>query len=1039
MKRKFWLVACTLVLLLSLSFGVSLPLFAIAETSSSNEYVLFDGDCSGYTYYEGTNKPDSHDYNFGRIPTVNAGVNGNGSSLDFSRSGNNFFYELNNTYDVTQLSAPVIEIWFYFDLGDRWESYWAQETTEGDHDLEFGLISTESESFNYESLWGSYRYDFKGLKEKIANGAWTKLVLPVYKDQTWTTDFKYNGEYTIHGLGVDLTKIDCIGYFNFGPISPTVYFSSVKVFDANDYESIAMGIVEQKNAVTIGVSAGEHGTAKQTVAAAGSTAAVEVRPELGYTLESATINGDTDDAPVLTRKPYGQGLFYTFTAPDNDSTINFTFRKFNASETKTQNVAFPVEYSSQQTNSAPLSSPEGLSKQAIYMGAHSSDNFETYLSYNANFNPKNGADVYGYENLTFAFCFYLKEATPIKSFEIKFFSDFIRTNATNQNGAYGIIDTENGNMHGKWDCNISGVQLSTGWNLIYVPLSIGSAGVNGFNFTNLTSIKIVYQSQTSYSDTTQVGICSPVFMSSDYTQVTATAWNASGVVDYTIDPVQHGAVSVSPSIPGDAVSVKLTPDLGYRALSCTVSYADGETVSLDLNTAVTGDKSNEKVIAFNAKGDFAVTVEFEPIPNAPETADVTFSGALWGEYQPNVTLPACLESGSVSALQVFNGHGSKDNHGVYYLATTDFTGADVNAFAFNVYISDKNALQSTVFLRFHSNLTAEELLGGVDLNVHVQTYGVAWELNTSDLRNGWNALTLPFSAADCRDGFDWGEVTMMQIVFLANNSQQSIVAIDHLRMVKTDATSIENADYNMSFGIGASVRTNPESMGIRFEVYFTAEMYAKVASGEYVAGMIIVPAKAIENVTSDYFTALLNTYNKTESDVSTTFSLAQFKQEEVGGKTVYSARAAIVNLKDENLTYAYQAVAWCKTQDGVYMFSDKSDVRSISEVTNKALLSDLDAATRKAVLSMATALSAKLETLNQSAESDFVLTADKANGIDLSKYQSEEKTIENVTLNESTVEVEEGKIALTGVEGDYASLKIVYADGSSLILNVTIS
>lgn len=287
-------------------------------------------------------------------------------------------------------------------------------------------------------------------------------------------------------------------------------------------------------------------------------------------------------------------------------------------------------------------------------------------------------------------------------------------------------------------------------------------------------------------------------------------------------------------------------------------------------------------------------------------------------------------------------------------------------------------------------------------------------------------------------------LTALTILSLGFGVGATVTLSDDTLQASAAETIVMKENVNgMCFEAGAAVRTDLNSMGIRFTAYFDAEIYEKVETEEYTAGMIVVPAKAIENISADYF-GYFESHGKTASDVSTTFSLSQFTVDDRDeDETVeYSAKAAIVNIKDANLAYEYQAVAWYKPSDGDYVYSGKSDVRTISDVTNRALnASNLTETERNSVLSMATVLSNRLESLDKSAESDFVLATEAENGINLANYQSSKKTVVSAMLDGVAVTISNGKIALTdaNVKSSAQSLKLTYTDESTLIINVTVS
>ncbi len=243
----------------------------------------------------------------------------------------------------------------------------------------------------------------------------------------------------------------------------------------------------------------------------------------------------------------------------------------------------------------------------------------------------------------------------------------------------------------------------------------------------------------------------------------------------------------------------------------------------------------------------------------------------------------------------------------------------------------------------------------------------------------------------------------------------------------------------MNFEEGASVRTTAENMGIRFTANYDASIYELVESGAGKVGMIIVPEKALSEATGDYFNYLQTQFDKTPASVSTEFTVEYFTDNEDG---TYQARGAIINLLDENLVYEYQAVAYYYTETDGYTYSEKSDVRTISYVTNAALQDDeLTEEQRVDTLHMATTLSQKLEDLNKTSDSDFYLETTVEKGIELSCYISKDKTIASATLNGNAIEVLDNQITLTktNISDNAQVLKIIYSDNSTLNINVIVS
>ncbi len=209
----------------------------------------------------------------------------------------------------------------------------------------------------------------------------------------------------------------------------------------------------------------------------------------------------------------------------------------------------------------------------------------------------------------------------------------------------------------------------------------------------------------------------------------------------------------------------------------------------------------------------------------------------------------------------------------------------------------------------------------------------------------------------------------------------------------------------MSFEAGASVRVTTADYGIRFHAYYdaTAYGYATDDSTATEVGMIIVPAKALENASEDVFGYLKATYNKDKETVSTAFAASQFTEEADG---TYSAYGSIIGILNDNLTLEYQAVAYA-TADGVnYTYSEASDVRTIAQVLSGALNSSTVSDTmRSKVIDTAVAVQTAAPSVNYTLDIDvkdglpFALTGDYA-----------DYALTAATFGETALTVESGKI-----------------------------
>lgn len=154
-------------------------------------------------------------------------------------------------------------------------------------------------------------------------------------------------------------------------------------------------------------------------------------------------------------------------------------------------------------------------------------------------------------------------------------------------------------------------------------------------------------------------------------------------------------------------------------------------------------------------------------------------------------------------------------------------------------------------------------------------------------------------------------------------------------------------------------------------------------------GMIIVPAKALENVgNADVFTYLQTTYQASKEEVSTQFIDSQIQKDAKG----YYVAGAIVKIQDANLDLEYQAIPY--TYDGDYTYGAKSDKRTISYVFNAALADTTEEglAKKSNVLAKAIEMNAKL---------DLEVEGEIAAGLDLSDYACDDYVIESVKFAEA--------------------------------------
>ena len=146
----------------------------------------------------------------------------------------------------------------------------------------------------------------------------------------------------------------------------------------------------------------------------------------------------------------------------------------------------------------------------------------------------------------------------------------------------------------------------------------------------------------------------------------------------------------------------------------------------------------------------------------------------------------------------------------------------------------------------------------------------------------------------------------------------------------------------ITFKSGASIRYSVDddaATGIRFTAKLSKTLYEKLTENGEVKegveiGMLIVPETVLSGVEGDYL-AYFAGNGVTKNEIVTTFDGAKIKADEEGGN--YIVNGAIITLKDVNYDKTYQAVAYY-TEDGkTFVYSKKSDARSVGFVADAAL------------------------------------------------------------------------------------------------------
>ncbi|MBQ8283790.1 MAG: hypothetical protein IJX75_01725, partial [Clostridia bacterium] len=263
-----------------------------------------------------------------------------------------------------------------------------------------------------------------------------------------------------------------------------------------------------------------------------------------------------------------------------------------------------------------------------------------------------------------------------------------------------------------------------------------------------------------------------------------------------------------------------------------------------------------------------------------------------------------------------------------------------------------------------------------------------------------------------------------------------------------ETTRVEAAAGEITFEEGASIRTDPENMGIRFRAFYSKDLYELSATGD--VGMIIVPSPALEGVgNADYFTYLKNEHGKAKTSVSTQFKPAQFTD---NGDDTYYAWGAIVNLKDNNLAYDYTAIAYYyDSAKSCYVYSEPSVERSISYVADAALKdAEVTGEARTKLFTAVSSLSEQLNTAGKTDGSKITFETELSEGLDLSAYAVGDRTsITSVAIGDKTYTPVENKLTFvdtstlsgydtTAAFGDAQLMTLTFADETTLKLNASV-
>lgn len=223
-----------------------------------------------------------------------------------------------------------------------------------------------------------------------------------------------------------------------------------------------------------------------------------------------------------------------------------------------------------------------------------------------------------------------------------------------------------------------------------------------------------------------------------------------------------------------------------------------------------------------------------------------------------------------------------------------------------------------------------------------------------------------------------------------------------------------------------------DGAGIRFMATASKDLVAQlVTDGAYNTGdklgMMVVPAKVItaynaqlndENAKADYFEFIASKItNATEDKIAYVYEASTLSLTEDTNLHV-----SLADIQDVNYNEAYQAVAYY-VDNGVYYYSQPSQVRTVSEVANAAL-NDSSVTGTEQRAALANIIKKGISLANGGTGADYKLALDTLETANLKESFAKYITAEDLTfevVDTSVAELDEKTNVLTGLSTDGAT------------------
>lgn len=791
-KLKRIIISVLAAFLMLISVGIT-----VVAHAATSEAVIFDGSFDSLTFYDNGVQ--------GASPTVNRTHTGSGVSISYdnTKHGNVQTYELKTPIDMSGMTAPCLDMWFYFRIEDP-DAYY--DFTRGDFNFIIALFNKKYMDLSRGAALmdnAGNKIMFKERRNQIADNAWTHVRVPLF-DRTFATDGWGLWNDDINFKQETLDAIAIRSYNTNGTGLPDAYFSSMKIVDLGSYSNASQyGTLETVfEPQVVAAVDGVGGIVRGGDIQADNSAVVQVMPDPGYKLKSVRTKTGTDSAPVLAPMENGNGYAYTLTNVNDllntnqKAEVTFQFEPLTSATEETGRPV-PTGYTMWNSPSAVAPAPLAAESGAVQFGVfrHAADNYENWYNFAASQDVASvvagkGLNVSNIKNLAVAMWLYIPKIETLNNFTVSLASDYMRFD----DNVPEIEAVKNGQKYGVITWDLKGLDLKKGWNKLCLPVN-GEAGTikkNGINFQNITTLIFSLQKQSTTNEFYEIS--SLEFVSTDARLTSAQIMQVESAVAVTKHVTGNGTVSATDARVGQNATLSFVPFPGGSLESAFVSYAGGTTVQIknaSTDNTTAGINGARVFELENVLSNYTVTAVFKGgSAEGTESVPLNFRNQVIWSTITDWTLSDLYHPGlkGGNSVRIFNGHQSKDSNQWFGIGKTDLSQAGVNALEVWVYYEDLSKINGDAFIRLVSGMTIPS--SESDYNNAFNRKSINWTVPKSMLTNGWNRIVLPILDGDMRAEFDLSDVRVFTYQSNSLNYAVSIVAIDSVRMIATANESV---------------------------------------------------------------------------------------------------------------------------------------------------------------------------------------------------------------------------------------------------------